>query len=93
MNELFYTPTAINWILSKNENPAFCRHNKTQVMNEAISFDTEVTSTYDKDNNKIAFMYCWMLDIFDCCIIGRTWQEFIDVMTIISNFYRLNQNR
>ena len=62
-------------------------------MNEAISFDTEVTSTYSKDNKKIAFMYCWMLDIFDCTIIGRKWSEFIEVMNIISNYYGLNTNK
>lgn len=92
-NELFYTPIAINWILSQNQNPTFCKENKEQVMNEAISFDTEVTSTYTKSGNKIAFMYCWMLDIFDCCIIGRTWSEFIEVTNIISNFYSLNTKR
>ena len=61
-------------------------------MNEAISFDIETTSTYyqkDGESKKCAFMYVWMLDIFDKTIIGRTWQEFIDTMNTITNHFSL----
>ncbi len=49
-------------------------------MNEPISFDIEVTSMRTAADEKIAFMYVWMLDIFDCTIIGRTWEQFMETI-------------
>lgn len=67
-------------------------------MNESISFDIEVTSTrvdsIDKKGKpqsiKYAFMYVWMLDINDHTIIGRTWEEFVQVINHISSHFNLN---
>lgn len=89
----YFTPFAINCILESNRNPPFVKKDGNSIMNEAISFDIEVTSTYlvpEKKEGKIAFMYVWMLDIFDKTIIGRTWEEFVWTMNSISSFYSLN---
>ena len=85
---MYYTPHAIHQILCENY-PVFVKKDGNHIMNEAVSFDIEVTSTYH-DKEKIAFMYVWMLDIFDKTIIGRTWQEFVDTMNTISAYYQLS---
>lgn len=89
----YYFPNSILNILNDNLEPAFCKGSKDKVMNEAISFDIEATSTYTKDGKKIAFMYAWALDIFDCTIIGREWSEFVNTINTISNFYGLNPKK
>jgi hypothetical protein len=85
---MYYTPYAINTILNNN-NPQFVKKDGAEIMNEPISFDIEVTSMRTAADEKIAFMYVWMLDIFDCTIIGRTWKEFMETIYAISNHYQL----
>ena len=88
---MYYTPHSIFSILNSHH-PQYVKKDNNFIMNEAISFDIEVTSTYigeGDDKKKIAFMYVWMLDIFDCTIIGRTWQEFIEVTSAITNHFKL----
>lgn len=84
---MYYTPYAIYQILNSHS-PTYVKKDGNYIMNEAISFDIETTSTYN-NGEKIAFMYVWMFDIFDCTIVGRTWQEFVETMNIISNHFKL----
>ena len=84
---MYYTPYAISDILKAN-NPQFVNKDGNKIMNEAISFDIETTSMrYGEE--KVAFMYVWMLDIFGRTVIGRTWPEFIQTMNAISEYYGL----
>lgn len=84
---MYYTPYAITEILKAN-NPQFVNKDGNKIMNEAISFDIETTSMrYGEE--KIAFMYVWMLDIFGRTVIGRTWPEFVQTMNAISEYYDL----
>lgn len=85
---MYYTPFAINYILNSSM-PQFVKKDGCQVMNEPISFDIEVTSMRTEANEKVAFMYVWMFDIFDKTIIGRTWKEFLETMHAISNHFQL----
>ena len=82
----YYTPAGIHEIL-RGRFPPWVNSQNNMVMNEAISFDIETTSTY-YNGNKVAFMYEWTLDIFDCAIIGRTWFEFMDVINAIVSKFR-----
>lgn len=84
----YYTPYAIHDILHANA-PRFVKKDGNYIMNEAISFDIEVTSMY-YNNEKIAFMYVWMIDIFDRTVIGRTWEDFVYTMNTISSYFQLN---
>lgn len=88
----YYTPHAITDIL-RSAHPQYVKKDGNFIMNEAVSFDIEVTSTYDytdpKNPKKIAFMYVWMLDIFDKTIIGRTWQEFMYVTSQLTLYFHL----
>ena len=83
----YYTPHATKEILNSHQ-AHWVKKEGNYILNEAISFDIETTSMY-QDEQKRAFMYVWMLDIFDCTIIGRTWKEFMEVIYTISNHYQL----
>lgn len=89
---MYYTLDALDEILSINV-PSYVKKDGNYIINEAISFDIEVTSTYyqkDEKPEKVAFMYVWMLDIFDCTIIGRKWEEFVYAMNKISAHFKLS---
>lgn len=83
----YYTPHAIHSIL-RSRSANWVKKDGNHIMNESVSFDIEVTSIY-QNKQKYAFMYVWMLDIFDKTIIGRTWEEFVEVMNAITNYFQL----
>lgn len=85
---MYYSVHALSQILN-SAHPKWVKRDGNYIMNEAISFDIETTSTYINGNEKFAFMYVWMFDIFDKTIIGRTWQEFVDTMNTISTYFKL----
>ena len=88
----YYTPHATKEILNSHQ-AHWVKKEGNYILNEAISFDIETTSMY-QDEQKRAFMYVWMLDIFDCTIIGRTWQEFVSTInTIVIHFNLANVKR
>jgi len=61
---------------------------KTKYLNIPISFDIETTSFYDKDNQKTAIMYVWMLGVCGLVIVGRTWGEWIYTYNELSKYFR-----
>ena len=48
--------------------------------NIPCSFDIETTSFIDEFGNKAATMYVWQLGLNGCVIVGRTWEEYIQVI-------------
>lgn len=66
---------------------------KIKYLNVPISFDIETTSFYDKENQKCAIMYVWMLGIFGLVIMGRTWDEYIIAYNKIHSFFRTCGNK
>lgn len=88
----YYTPHATKQILTSHQ-AHWVKKEGNYILNEAISFDIETTSIYQGEEKR-AFMYVWMLDIFDCTIIGRTWQEFVSTInTIVIHFNLANVKR
>lgn len=88
----YYTPHAVKQILTSHQ-AHWVKKEGNYILNEAISFDIETTSIYQGEEKR-AFMYVWMLDIFDCTIIGRTWQEFVTTInTIVVHFNLANVKR
>ena len=88
----YYTPHATKQILTSHQ-AHWVKKEGNYILNEAISFDIETTSIYQGEEKR-AFMYVWMLDIFDCTIIGRTWQEFVSTInTIVMHFNLANVKR
>lgn len=49
-----------------------------------FAFDIETTSFYDGDEKR-ACMYIWQVCIGEECIYGRTWDEFIELLDIVSD--------
>lgn len=52
-------------------------------------FDIESSSFY-KDNEKCGCMYAWVFGINGKCIRGRTWEEFLQVVDKLKEYYELN---
>ena len=62
------------------------------IANIPCAFDIETTS-YIWQGNKTAFMYIWMFGLEDYVFYGRTWQEFLEFLKILSNRLDLAINR
>lgn len=89
----YASPENLRGVLKQNP-PIWCKDpKKTQFLNTPISFDIETTSFYNKAGEKCATMYIWMLDIYDKCIIGRTWDEFVDCINEIAEYYQTDKEK
>lgn len=73
----YSTPDKIDEVLTRVINRANDKitFRKKQYFNIPCCFDIETTSTY-LNGQKVAFMYCWVLNINGASILGRTWEEF-----------------
>lgn len=72
----------------------FKNNKKETYYNTICAFDIETTSTYANsvqttEPQKIAFMYEWSFSLNGVIIIGRTWQEFVDMIDKIVEWYEL----
>lgn len=59
--------------------------------NTPISFDIETSSFYSNQLEKVAIMYEWTLGINGVIIIGRNWQEFLEVYRKMVEWYDLSE--
>lgn len=66
--------------------------NPKEYINVPCAFDIETTSTY-LNGEKFAYMYIFMLGINGRTIIGRTWDEFMQIITALIDRYSINENR
>lgn len=91
LHETPYTKSDLWWILYKvfsNAKLVGVR-NRAKYINVPCAFDIEVSSFYDS-GEKRACMYIWMLGIGGYCIIGRTWDEFREVLNKIVDYLGLS---
>lgn len=67
---------------------------KIEYINIPCSFDIETTSTYI-DDEKVAYMYIYMLGINDenNILIGRTWEEFKNHCKQLKDYFNLSDTR
>lgn len=68
------------------------KREKISYYNVASAFDIEVSS-FDEDGEKRACMYIWVFGINGKAILGRTWQEFLDVCKRLVEYYDLSLNQ
>ena len=82
-NFIYYDPEDIGEILKIIPRDTVSKR-KTLYYNSANSFDIETTS-YINGDDKTAFMYLWSFALGEYVILGRTWQEFVNVCNSISD--------
>jgi hypothetical protein len=70
------------------------RHKKSSIhyYDCPCAFDIETTSFFDANHEKASTMYVWMLGLNGLCMMGRTWEEFINVINTISGILELDEN-
>lgn len=85
-SDKIYTPAEVAAFLITSgamECKSIGKRGKGSYLNIPAAFDIETTSFLYEDK-KSACMYVWMLGIGGCCMMGRTWEEFIDILMYIS---------
>ena len=65
---------------------------KIKYVNIESSFDIETTSTI-LNGEKFAFMYEWTFGIDEFITYGRTWDEFINLLSKIQEKYNLSEQK
>ena len=60
--------------------------------NVPAAFDIEVSS-FRSDEEKQACMYIWQFGILNWVTYGRTWEEFVDFIELLSTVLDLNEDR
>lgn len=80
--------------LIKFLNDQFIRRGKRKIYycNYPISFDIETSSFYDQ-GEKVVITYLWCIAVYDQIYYGRTWQDFMYFMKILSDGLQLNDKR
>ena len=70
---------------------------KIEYYNVASCFDIEASSFYDnfivRPENKRAIMYAWVFGFKDVVIMGRTWDDFKEIINKVVNILDLSINR
>ena len=93
-----YTPEEIEKMIELSMNDVRKvtkrRHKKSSIhyYDCPCAFDIETTSFIDANHEKASTMYVWMLGINGLCMMGRTWEEFINVINTISGILELDEN-
>ena len=93
-----YTPDEIEKMIELSMNDVRKvtkrRHKKSSIhyYDCPCAFDIETTSFIDSNHEKASTMYVWMLGLNGLCMMGRTWEEFINVINTISGILELNEN-
>lgn len=71
-------------------NYEWCYSNKVHYLNIPASFDIETTS-FKEGVAKKAIMYIWTCNINGTTFIGRTWEQFVELLSLISETFDLNK--
>ena len=78
-----------NWFYDRSrsrQNAAMQKGTSTYINRCALAFDIE---TYTVPESGNAYMYVWQFLINETVVMGRTWQEFIQLLGIINHYLML----
>lgn len=95
-SEIIYKPSDIIDVL-KLVRPNFrfsYLNKKTKYFDVPCSFDIETSSFFRSTGNgeeKVAIMYEWTFGIYGVVIIGRTWEQFTEMLNVLSDELQLNE--
>lgn len=91
--ETFYTPDQIGDVMEQAQLERFLIKSKgIEIYNCACSFDIETYSFYE-NGEKRCIMYIWQMCINGLCVVGRTWEEFENVIMYIVNVLGLYEKK
>lgn len=93
-SDRIYSPDEIENVLTMiAPHLSTVRANKdVQYYDAQCSFDIETSSFRSTGNDeKVAVMYEWTLGLYGAVIIGRTWEDFVKVLTTIADTLRTNK--
>lgn len=89
-----YSPNDINSVLEiAMSNEKVRSKKKIKYYDTPCSLDIETTSFIDTNGNKCAIMYEWTVGINGCVIIGRTWDEFEQLIQAINDYLGLSKEK
>ena len=70
----------------------FSQSRKIKYLNIPCAIDIETSSFYNEYGEKTAIMYIWQFGIFnDLIVYGRTWLEFLELLQVLQDFFRLSE--
>ena len=87
-----YIDSIIDDILTSDLITVKSNKQNIQYFNIPCAFDIETTSFYEGDEKR-AIMYIWQLGLYGHVIIGRNWNEFVNVVNELSERLKLSQSR
>lgn len=92
--EKIYKPNEIIVVLKAvRPNFRFSYDRKTRLFNVPASFDIETTSFRSTGKVKTAIMYEWCFSLYGLVIIGRTWDEFVNMLNVLSQELNLTPDK
>ena len=84
--------TAIDELLTHDDMEVALQGHK-EYLNIPVSFDIETSSWYNDQGEKCACMYIWQFGIDGIVIYGRTWDEFLDMLSQLVDYLDLSAQR
>ena len=66
---------------------------KIEYINLSCEVDIEVSSFYDTENEKVGLMYCFTFGINGHSYLGRTKDDFINLMSFVIDTFKLSKDR
>ena len=91
-NATYFDERGFKEFIENYPKPKLLTRKKTQYYNVPISFDIE-TSSFCLGGNKVAIMYEWTFSYNGEVWYGRYWQEFLDLIKILSYVLDLSLER
>lgn len=90
-----YRPDEITEVIVRVRPNFRLAYNNTKVkyFNVPAAFDIETSSFRTSGNEKSATMYEWTFGIYGAVFIGRTWEQFVTLMTKLSEILKLHDHK
>lgn len=94
LDDAIYFPDQIGQVLQLVEPELeLVRKGKVYYFNTPCAFDTETTSWTDASGDRHGCMCCWTFGICGRVILGRTWDQWQDMMSFIVDRLCLGEHR
>ena len=91
----YYKPNEIKYIISqlKPHLQIVTSNTKIKYYNIPCAFDIEASSFYNEYGEKVGLMYEWTFGIYGYVLIGRTWQEFTEMLDALIKLLRISNEK